>query len=357
MKKIFTILTMLCLLMVPVQVFASDQNVRPIAVQGAMDEEVAYFLKEMGEYKTETFGSYTYYIGQIYSIPVVVSRTEVGMVSAAASTTLLIQKYNPKVIINQGTAGGHDPELHRYDIVVGEKYVNYGKFITNHRDSGSSMAPDTWKVVSTTLRENGEKVKYPYFEPDKELYKVAMSITKNYKYGKAVSGVIGSADEWNRELDRIKWLHENVGTSVEEMEAASAAQVAETFKVPFLGIRILSNSEWYAGEVYEPVTAGNYCAEFVTEVIKEIDSQIVFPIDKVTMVPLRSFMELQGAKVTWDVSKRQVTILYKDLEVSFKPGENEYSVIEKDGMTYVTSEWLEKIFQVKFGPALTKSLT
>nr|WP_156920535.1 hypothetical protein [Thermicanus aegyptius] len=77
--------------------------------------EVKYFLEQMQDYRTETFGSYTYYTEKTGSIPVVVSRTD-----WYASTMLLIEKYNPKDIINQGTAGGHDPDLQRY--------VNYGKF-------------------------------------------------------------------------------------------------------------------------------------------------------------------------------------------------------------------------------------
>lgn len=38
---------------------------------------------------------------------------------------------------------------------------------------------------------------------------------------------------WNNELDRIAFFHKNYATSVEEMEAASVAQIASQFKVPF----------------------------------------------------------------------------------------------------------------------------
>lgn len=60
----------------------------------------------------------------------------------------------------------------------------------------------------------------------------------NYTKGKVVEGTIGSADLWNNEVDRIKWFHEKYGTSVEEMEGASAAQIAGAYNVPFLDIRI-----------------------------------------------------------------------------------------------------------------------
>ncbi|QYR23565.1 MTA/SAH nucleosidase [Paenibacillus sp. sptzw28] len=356
MKSIIPLLIAFSLLLIPSQAFAKTTDPRPIAIQGAMPEEVQYFLEVMNEYDTETFDSYTYYIGKIDSIPVVVSRTEVGMVNAAASTTLLIEKYNPRAIINQGTSGGHDPDLHRYDIVVGEKAINFGKILTNHKDEGTGMSPDSWKIWSTTIRVDGEKVSFPYFEPDPTLYKAAMGVAEKYTHGKVVSGVIGSADEWNRELDRIKWIHENAGTSVEEMETAAAAQTAKVLQVPFLGIRILSNSEWYPDEVYEPETSGKYCAEFVIEVLKATSQadfsykpEIVVPENQVKinngkrMVPLRSIMIKLGADVKWDPALGKVIVNHDGYVVEFKSGENEYSTLE-NGITWVELEWLQERF-------------
>ena len=66
-----------------------------------------------------------------------------------------------------------------------------------------------------------------------------------------MEGVIGSADVWNSELDRIRYFHDRYQTSVEEMETASAAQIAAEFKVPFVGIRVLSNNITNQGN-YDP---------------------------------------------------------------------------------------------------------
>ena len=54
--------------------------------------------------------------------------------------------------------------------------------------------------------------------------------------------MIGSADEWNNQLDRIALLRERYHTAVEDMESAAAAQLCLSYGVPFLGVRILSNS-------------------------------------------------------------------------------------------------------------------
>ncbi|GKV70489.1 MTA/SAH nucleosidase [Sporosarcina sp. NCCP-2716] len=243
----------------------------PIAVQGAMDVEVSEFLKAMGEYKEEKHGNYSFYIGEIEGIPIVVSRTEVGMVNAAASTTLLIENYHPKAVINQGTAGGHDPDIHVFDTVIGTEVVNIGSFRSEHLDDGQGMAPEKWIHMSTKLREkDGEAKEYTTLPSDPELIEAAKRAAGEYEHGNVVEGVIGSADWWNREIDRIQWFHENFRTSGEEMEAFAVAQVTHLMDVPYLSLRTISNSEVTDDDIEDLETAGKYGAEFTIDVVKEM---------------------------------------------------------------------------------------
>ena len=71
---------------------------------------------------------------------------------------------------------------------------------------------------------------------------------------------------WNSEIDRIDRFHDQYGTAVEEMETASAAQIAALFEIPFLGIRVLSNNITNGGK-YDPRT-GEACQEYVYDVVK-----------------------------------------------------------------------------------------
>lgn len=68
------------------------------------------------------------------------------MTNAAAATALAIERFHPRAIINQGTAGGHDADLHVMDIVVGTESVNIGAFKTGvHVAAGHQLrrvAPD-----------------------------------------------------------------------------------------------------------------------------------------------------------------------------------------------------------------------
>lgn len=244
---------------------------QPILVQGAMDMETDVLINALDNAKKVHHGSWTFWEGEIKGYPVVVSRTEIGLANAAASTTLGITLYDPKAIINQGTSGGHDPELYRGDIVVGKQSFNMGAYKVSFKDKGEGIHPTSWENFDVVMRlrnKDGELVKYPHYDADPALFTAAMAKAGSYKHGKVVEGKIGSADEWNRELDRINWFHETLGTSTEEMETSAAALVAEAYDVPFLGVRVLSNTDQHKQD-FDPVTA-KHCQEFVLTVIDDL---------------------------------------------------------------------------------------
>ena len=104
------------------------------------------------------------------------------------------------------------------------------------------------------------------FEGTEQLLAAAASVKHLYRKGRVVEGVIGSGEIWNSEIDRIQRFHDQYGTSVEEMETASAAQIAGIVRIPFLGIRVVSNNITNGG-TYDPRT-GEACQEYVYEVVK-----------------------------------------------------------------------------------------
>lgn len=61
------------------------------------------------------------------------------MENSAAATAVAIEKYKPIAIINQGTSGGHNPELNVFDIVLGERTTNIGSLKTTHMEDEQGM--------------------------------------------------------------------------------------------------------------------------------------------------------------------------------------------------------------------------
>jgi len=261
------------LLLLPASVAAQAPapGPRPIVVQGAMQVEVAALVARLDDVKEEHIGGWTFWRGTVDGYPVIVSKTLKGITNAAAATVLAIEHFTPVAIVNQGTAGGHDAKLHLYDIVLGASAVNLGAFKSPYRAAGRGSNPLEWQPLDLT-RADGSAAGDPNarrlarFEGDSALLAAARRAKASYSRGRVVEGVIGSSDMWNDEVDLVAHYNAAFSTMVEEMETASAAQVASLLRVPFLGIRVVSDNIINGG-AYDPKTS-EACEEFVHQVVK-----------------------------------------------------------------------------------------
>src|SRR4051794_41782104 len=91
-----------------------------------MDVEVRKLAGALANVSEERVQGWTFWRGTLDGYPVVISKTLKGMENAAAATVLAAEHYRPAAIVNQGTAGGHVPDLHVYDIVLGTQAGNPG---------------------------------------------------------------------------------------------------------------------------------------------------------------------------------------------------------------------------------------
>ncbi|HSF16211.1 MAG TPA: 5'-methylthioadenosine/S-adenosylhomocysteine nucleosidase [Vicinamibacteria bacterium] len=240
----------------------------PLAIQGAVDSELGPLIEAIGTPEPRVIDGFSFWEGKIGGKAVVISRTEVGMVNAAVATTLLIRDYAPRAIINQGTAGATDASLRVGDIVLGEASAPFGSIRTNPRKRGEGIDIDQWEILPRWLRLDGERVLFERFVADPALLDAALETP--YDEGRLIRGVVGSADEWNREVDKLLWAKETFGIVSEDMESASVHQVAHLYGVPFLAVRIISNSEHYDPEFRREL--GATCAAYVVALAKRLAS-------------------------------------------------------------------------------------
>lgn len=238
-----------------------------VVVQGAVDSELQPLLAALEDREEIQIAAWTFWRGRLGGKRVVVSRTEVGPINAVAATTLAILNFKPRLIINQGTAGAADPDLRVFDVVVGEATVDYGAFRSRHADAGEGVDLARWTPMFHRFRLAGtDQLALQHFPGDPDALKVALATP--HARGRVVKGIIGSAFEFNREIDRLAWVRQTYGAVSEDMESAFSAGTALGFVTPFLAIRIISDSEFYAPELQR--IAGQYCAEFVVEVVKRL---------------------------------------------------------------------------------------
>lgn len=218
-------------------------NQRPILIQGAMIIELKKIIGSLNNLVEEKIGSWSFYIGTHFNYPIIVSKTEMGMVNASAATALAIEKYNPLAIINQGSAGAHSRDLNKYDIVIGTSVINIGSYRSDFKEAGEGFHAKDWIPLKTSVVIDGRVKRVSSFPCDDLLIKSAKDSIPLYSKGNVVEGVLASADEWNKELDRLNHLNLQFKTLSEDMESAACSQIALSYKIPFLGIRIISNNE------------------------------------------------------------------------------------------------------------------
>ena len=124
-----------------------------IMIQGPMPIEAERLAARLENVEREETGNFIFYIGTLAGHTVVVAKTSKGMENAAAATAVGIERYRPAAVINQGTAGGHDPALQVGDIVLGARVTNIGNLKTADRPAGAGSDPFAWKPMDVMASE------------------------------------------------------------------------------------------------------------------------------------------------------------------------------------------------------------
>lgn len=149
---------------------ALAQVTGPIVVQGAMPVEAERFAQRLDNPREEQIGGWRFWRGTVDGYPVVVSETLKGMSNAAAATAIAATNFHPVAIINQGTAGGHDPALKVYDIVLGKYSVSLGAFKTPKKALGEGSDSRQWQpMVYWLLKAVPVRIRMPTLSANSRL--------------------------------------------------------------------------------------------------------------------------------------------------------------------------------------------
>ena len=240
---------------------------RPITVIGAMTSETDYIIGRMETKSTRCIGGWIFISGLLGGKSVVVVRCFIGMANAAAATALLIENYSPRCVIIQGTCGGHNPLLHKGDIVIGESVIEICRRETYQLEKDEGCRIEAVRIMKAEIPHADTSEKTDRIFCDSALVEKAKEIP--YTTGKVITGCISSGDVWNREYDVLKYLHTVRGSDCEEMEGFAVGQVCTAFGVPFIDIRVLSNSEIHPDESFDE-SLGLNCQKFVVDYIEKL---------------------------------------------------------------------------------------
>lgn len=239
----------------------------PIAVICPMDCEYSLLAQTLEDSSRQLIGDFEFTSGTLDGYPVLAVKCLVGIINATAAVTITLERFHPVCVFTQGTSGGHNPALHRYDLVLGEYLREHGNYITPHRDAGAGTKAEDWIFPGVEVLRDGRLIHVQRFQSDERLLRIAESVP--YTRGRRQRGTIASADAWNREIDRINFCHTVLGTDCEEMESFAIARVCAAFGVPVLAFRIISNSELYPEEKFRPDAAVE-CLKYCIAVLRAL---------------------------------------------------------------------------------------
>ena len=240
-------------------------KLKPIVVVVAMKSELEYLLNKLEDCVEHEENIYTFYEGYINDYPVIIEYCKMMTFNAAIATHIAIEKYSPKMLIVQGTAGAHTVNLHNGDIVIGTKCININSVKTPFKDFGEGSNSIEWHMMSYI---NDEENRLEYFSADAKLLNIAQNV--DYKESQVVSGIIGSGDIWNNEKDKIKYLNEKYETLSEDMESISVYKLANNYRIPAIGVRVISNN-LLTGEKFDETTTlklQKFTYNFLEDIIK-----------------------------------------------------------------------------------------
>ena len=187
-----------------------------IGIIGAMDEEVEQLVEVMEITREETKACMTFKAGKLAGKDVVIVRSGIGKVNAAACTQILVDDFKADYIINTGIAGSLKAEIDIADVVISSDVLHHDMDATGFGyPLGQIPRMDTLS-----------------FAADERLIKLA---------GEACKNAVVSGDQFISDKAVKERISSNFDGFCTEMEGAAIAQVSYLNKVPFVILRTISD--------------------------------------------------------------------------------------------------------------------
>ncbi len=170
--------------------------------------------------------------GRLGNNEIVLWQCGVGKVNAAVGTMRLIQQHHPDAIVSTGLAGGIDPQMKVMDILAATQCVY-------HDVDCGGISSDGEPVVLGQVQWLPAR-----YDADPRLLDAAVATAKQADHPSSlVTGLICTGDQFitDRERQSVIKRHFIDGLAC-DMESAAIAQTCYLEHVPFLSLRVISDT-------------------------------------------------------------------------------------------------------------------
>ena len=227
-----------------------------LGIIGAMTEEVLHLKEAMEDVEIRTIATMDFYQGRLKGLDVVVVRSGIGKVNAAMCAQILADVYHADHVINTGIAGSLKAEINIGDIVLSTDALQ-------HDMDAQAFGYEPGQIP---------RVDTLSFKADEKMIALAKECCEkvNPEIG-VFTGRVVSGDQFISDKEKKKWLTDTFAGYCTEMEGAAIAQACYLNKIPFVILRVMSDTADGDGDVdYEQFfresakTAGNIVNNMLT---------------------------------------------------------------------------------------------
>lgn len=196
-----------------------------IAIIGAMEQEIEILREKIESPTSKEIAGCEFIEGILGEHDVVLVKSGIGKVNAAIATTLLIEQYEPTVVLNTGSAGGFNDSLEVGTVVISDE-------VRHHDVDATAFGYELGQVPGMP----------PSYLADQKLVDIAKEAVEDIGEHAHATGLIASGDVFMSNPERVKLVQGQFPSMIAaEMEAAAVAQVCHQFGTPFVVIRALSD--------------------------------------------------------------------------------------------------------------------
>lgn len=232
-----------------------------IAIICAMDIELEGYKKNLNNLVIEHIIGQEFLIGDYLNNKLVITKCGIGKVNAAAITLLMIEHYNPDLLINSGIAGGYAKCLKTLDVVVADQVVYSDVDMTT--DAFTNLRYGQLQDLPFTFKSNVQ-----ILNKIKEL-----KLNNNIYFGTIMTG-----DQFVIDYDKTDKIVSNYFNDLNvlacDMESCAIAHVCYLTNTSFIIVRSISDligsSDAFDYQTFAPIAANN-ATEIVNYIIKEIE--------------------------------------------------------------------------------------
>ena len=188
---------------------------KTIGIIAAMDSEMRALADRMQNKEEHIIAAMPYYSGTLEGVPTIVCCCGVGKVNAAIHTQILIDRFKPDILIQNGSAGSLSSDVGYFDLVVGSELVYHDM---------QTWVLDQFDPLQTV------------YTADPQLVQIAAKAAGSCKIGRIATG------DWfvSEGVDR-KRIAAETGALCVEMEGCAVAHTATLNNVPFVVLRAISD--------------------------------------------------------------------------------------------------------------------